>query len=401
MSARGAARIAWSLCGIAVLLAALGVVFSILDRNVPNQDEFGVLFDTLLGTALLAFPVVGALIVSRQPGNSIGWLFCAVGLPFGLSGVAHGWAVHTLFQDPGALPGAEAAAWLADWLFVPPLFAVPPLLFLLFPYGRPLTPRWRPVVWLVATAICATTLGSALAPGTLAERPFRQVENPVGIQGAGTILDVVSGVGFIALFAAIVLAAASLVLRFRRARGEERQQLKWFASTGALFAIACIAALSPWMGSSDTIGQLLILLAFACIPVGAGVAILKYRLYDVDVVINRALVYGALTATLVGAYVGSVLLLQLALSPLTEQSDLAIAGSTLAVAALVRPLRGRIQQLVDRRFYRRRYDATRTLEGFGARLREEVDLDALAGDLREVVRDTMQPAHVSLWIRTP
>jgi hypothetical protein len=400
VSRRSAARLAWSLCGVSAALVLASLAFSILDRDVPNQGEFGVLFDTLLSLALLAFPVVGALVASREPRNSIGWLFCAVGVPFGLSGVAHGWAVYTLFANPGALPAGEEAAWLANWVFVPPLFAIPPLLFLLFPDGRPLTRRWRPVTWLVAVAVVATTVGSALEPGRLEEPPFKAIDNPMGVDGAGQVLEGVSGAGFIALFLAILLGAASLVRRFRHARGDERQQLKWFATAAALFALACVAALSPWMGSSDTVGQFLILLAFVAIPIAAGVAILKYRLYDVDLVINRTLVYGALTAILAGAYLGSVLVLQLALGPLTEDNDLAIAGSTLAVAALFRPARRRIQAAVDRRFYRRRYDAARTLERFGGRLRDEVDLDALGSELRAVVSESVQPVHVSLWLRS-
>jgi MFS family permease len=392
------ALLAWSLCAISVGLVVVSIVFSVLVRDVPNQGEAGTLFDILLGLGILVFPVVGALIASRRPENSIGWLFCAVGVPLGLSGVANGWATYALFEDPGGLPGGQYAAWLGEWLFLPALFAVPPLLFLLFPDGRPPTRRWRPVVHLVAVAIVVATVAGALSPGRLEEQPFRGVENPVGIEAAGGVLDVVSGVGFAALFVSILLAVVALVLRFRRARGEERQQLKWFASAGALFALACIAALSPWMPSSDTAGQLAILLTFACIPVAAGVAILRYRLYDIDLVINRALVYGALTATLAGGYLGLVLLLQLVLSP---GSDLAIAGSTLAVAALFRPLRGRIQGLVDRRFYRSRYDAARTLEGFGVRLRNEIDLGTLDAELSAVVRETLQPAHVSLWLRSP
>jgi hypothetical protein len=401
VSARTAGRVAWSLCGLAALLVAISLVFSILNRDVPDQGDYGSAFDAISVVALLAFPVVGALVVSRQPGNSIGWLFCAVGIPFGLSGVAYGWGAYGLFAEPGALSGAEWGAWLGSWLFAPSLFAIPPLLFLLFPDGRPPSRRWRFVAWLVLAGVCATTVGSALAPGRLTEPPFKGVENPAGIEAAGPVLDVVGGAGFVALFVGILLGAAALVARFRRARGDERQQLKWFASAGTLFALACLVALTPWFGSSDTTGQLLILLAFAAVPISAGVAILKYRLYDIDLVIRRTLVYGGVTALLAGAYLGGVLLLQLALSPLTEQSDLAIAGSTLAVAALFRPARARVQAAVDRRFYRRRYDAARTLEGFGVRLRDEVDLEALGGELRSVVTQTMQPAHISLWLRSP
>jgi hypothetical protein len=191
------------------------------------------------------------------------------------------------------------------------------------------------------------------------------------------------------------------VFRFRRARAEERRQLKWLtyaaAVTGLVLLLIIVA--ESTIGVSDELSNTLVSVSVAALPVSMGIAILRHGLFDIDVVINRTLVYGALTATLVGAYVGIVLLLQLALSPLTEESDLAIAGSTLAVAALVRPLRGRIQALVDRRFYRRRYNAARTLEGFGARLRDQVELDALGAELRAVVAETMQPAHLSLWLR--
>ena len=399
MNPRRAARLAWASCGVCVLLLAVAVVFTLLSRSAPQGSDFTPAFDIALGFALLAFPVIGAFVVSRLPANSIGWLFCAVGLPFGFSGAAHGWAVYALFVEPGALPGADWAAWAATWAFVPPLFAIPPLLFVLFPDGRPASRRWGRVVWLTGAGVVATTLGTALAGGNLDEPPFRGVENPAGLDGAGPLPDVLSFTGFISLFFAILLGAWALAARFKRARGDERQQLKWFVAAGATFALACVVYVAPFSPvPSDTAGQALILLAFCGIPVAAGVAILKHRLYDIDLVINRTLVYGGLTATLAGAYLGLVLLLQLVLSP---GSDLAIAGSTLAVAALVRPARARIQELVDRRFYRSRYDAARTLQGFGVRLRNEIDLGTLDAELSAVVRETLQPAHVSLWLRSP
>ena len=402
MSARAATRLAWALFGLAVALVIPASVLSLLIDNVPGyEDRLESAVDLGVGLALLAFPLVGALIVSRDQRNSIGWLFCAVGVPFALAGLTHSWGAYALFERPGALPAGEVAAWLSTWLFVPPLFAVPSLLFLLFPDGRPPSPRWRPVTWVVGVAVFVTAAGAALTPGRLTEPPFRGIENPVGVDG-WTALDLIATAGFITLFFTVLIGAAAIVVRFRRAAGEERVQLNWFAFAGAVFAVACVLNVAPFSPlPSDTWGQALMLLAFAGIPVAAGVAILRYRLYDIDVVINRTLVYGSLTATLVGAYLGTVLLLQLALSPLTEQSDLAIAGSTLAVAALFRPARRRIQQLVDRRFYRHRYDATITLEHFGGRLRDQVDLESLAGELRGVVTETMQPAHVSLWLRPP
>ena len=398
MSARTSARIGWSLCALAAVLVVISILFSVLNRDVSGQGDYGSAFDAISVVALLAFPVVGALIVARHPANLIGWLFCAVGIPFGISGVAYGWGAYGLFADPGALPGADWGAWLGSWLFAPSLFAVPALLFLLFPDGKPPSPRWRPVAWLVLLGVAASTVGSALLPGRLTEPPFTGIENPAGVEAAGTAIEVVSVAGFTLLFVGILLGAAALIARFRRARGDERQQLKWFAAAGAMFALAVIIAISPWFGSSDTTGQLLILLAFAAIPIAAGVAILKYRLYDIDRVINRALVYGALTAILGAGYLGCVLLAQFVIG---AESGLSVAISTLAMAALFRPARARIQSAVDRRFYRRRYDAALTLEAFGARLREQLDLDALGADLRGVVQDTVQPAHVSLWLRRP
>jgi hypothetical protein len=398
MSARAAARIGWSLCAFSMLLAAISLVFSVLNADVPNQGDYGSAFDAISVVALLAFPIVGAVVVSRHPSNSIGWLFCVAGIPFGVSGVAYGWGTYGLFAEPGALPGAEWGAWLGSWLFAPSLFAVPALLFLLFPDGKPPSRRWGSVVWLILAGVGATTLGSALMPGHLTEPPFKGIENPAGVEGAGTAIEAVSFAGFITLFLGILLGAVALVARFRRARGDERQQLKWFAAAGGAFALVIAVVISPWFGSSDTTGQLLVLLAFAAIPIAAGVAILKYRLYEIDRVINRALVYGALTATLATGYLGCVLLAQLVIG---AESQLSVAVSTLAMAALFRPARARIQAAVDRRFYRRRYDAALTLEAFGSRLREQLDLDALGADLRGVVHDTVQPAHVSLWLRRP
>jgi hypothetical protein len=396
MSARTAARIAWSLCAFATLLVAISLVFSVLNRDVPDQGDYSSAFDAISVVALLAFPIVGAVVVSRHPSNSIGWLFCAAGIPFAVSGVAYGWGVYGLFAEPGGLPGADWGAWLGSWLFAPSLFAVPALLFLLFPDGKLPSRRWRPVLWLIMAGVGAMIVGSALMPGRLTEPPFKGIENPAGVEAAGAVIEALGFAGFMALFVGILAGALALVARFRRARGDERQQLKWFAAAGAAFALVCAIAISPWFQSSDTIGQLMILLAFAAIPIAAGVAILKYRLYEIDRVINRALVYGALTATLGAGYLGCVLLAQQVIG---ARSEIAVAVSTLAMAALFGPARTRIQDAVNRRFYRRRYDAARTLEAFGARLRDEVELDLVAADLRAVARETVQPAHVSLWLR--
>jgi hypothetical protein len=241
-------------------------------------------------------------------------------------------------------------------------------------------------------------IGYAFAPGPLEDLP--RVENPLGIDGSlGDVFELFQGVGFACFALAAIGSTGSLVVRFRRSHGVERQQLKWMAAAAALVVAAWLLHAFVDEALAEDI-SLIIPLALLALPAAAAVAILRYRLYDFDLVVNRTLVYGALTATLAGSYLGIVLLLQLALEPLTSDSGLAIAGSTLAVAALFRPLRGRIQELVDRRFYRRRYDAARTVERFSARLRDEVELESLSAELRGVVRETVQPAHVSLWMRT-
>jgi hypothetical protein len=247
-------------------------------------------------------------------------------------------------------------------------------------------------------AAAAATVDAALGP-TLDDAPFAGVANPLPVDVPEAALAPLSWVGWPGMILGLILAAVAMIRRLRRSRGVERQQLKWIATAAALLPAASLAGVASFYSGYDELGGIVVTLAFIPIPIAAGYAILRHRLYDVDLVINRALVYGTLTAILAGAYVGLVLLLGLALAPLTRQSDLAIALSTLAVAALFQPVRRRVQTLVDRRFFRHKYDAARTLERFGARLRSETDLDALRAELTGVVRETMQPAHVSLWLR--
>ena len=400
MTGRSLALLAWSMWALSFVLLALGVLFSFLTRATPDPNAFGLTFDALLSAALLAFPTVGALVASRRRGNAIGWLFCVVGVLFGVQSAAYGWGVYALFTRSGELPGAEVAAWLSTWLFVPALFCIPVYLFLLFPNGRPVSRRWKPVAWLAGAGLLATTVGNALSPGRLDGQPFETVENPAGLAGVGEALELTTVLGNWLTLASILLAGVSLVLRFRRAGGPERQQLKWFASAAALFAATTIVYTFFLAGAAEQAGQISTLLAFAGIPIAVGVAILRHRLYDIDVVINRALVYGPLTATLVALYFGGIVVLQRLFVALTgQQSTLAVVASTLAIAALFNPLRRRVQALVDRRFYRRKYDAAKTLASFNSRLREETDLDSLSEEVLGVVRETMQPEHASLWIR--
>jgi hypothetical protein len=383
MSVRGYRRLGWSLFALTVLLVIVMVRFS------ARQEEA---FDTVLyGLLVLALSGVGALIVSRHSGNAIGWIFLALGVSGAFYESAEGWSY---FAGDRGLPAAEVGEWIISWSWIVD-FAGFALMFLLFPDGRLPGRRWRVWVWVLAVGVALALPGQALNAELGSE--FRDGVNPFAVEAAPTDALLYSGLAL--MVATLGAGVASLVVRFRRGGSVERQQLKWMAfAASALFAVGVWAIFLWYESVLVQVGFALVLLN---LPVAAGIAIFKYRLYDIDVVINRTLVYGALTATLVAAYLGSVLLLQLALSPLTSESDPAIAGSTLAVAALFRPLRSRIQAVVDRRFYRRRYDAVRTLESFGARLRDEVELDSLSADVRTVIADTVQPTHVSLWLRAP
>jgi hypothetical protein len=277
-------------------------------------------------------------------------------------------------------------------------------LFLLFPDGRLPSRRWRYLAWLSGALIVVLSLGFGLAPGPVASLP-RKIRNPFGLEGLSWLSDA-ANVGFPLLALCILASVVSLVLRYRRSRDEEREQIKWIAFAasvvGFLFLIGLIISLiygsrpPSWTRLLDT----MTVLSYTGVPIAVGFAVLKHRLYDIDVIINRTLVYGTLTAVLLTVYVGSVVILQAAFHSLTgESSQLTIVASTLAIAALFTPLRRRIQAFVDRRFYRRKYDAAKTLEAFAAKLRDETDLNALSGNLVGVVRETMQPAHASLWLR--
>ena len=396
MSGRWSRRLAWGNLGVVVLLGIGLLVLSFVNRSNPKASTMA--FDLLAMIPGLVTPTVGALVVSRQPRNPVGWIFCVAGLLLPLSGVLEGIGLHALESHPGSLLGA-LAAWASIWMFAPVLVLLGPIFFLLFPDGRPLSPRWRPLLWLSGFALFGVTVGQWFHPGALGTDPFEKLRNPVGIQAAAGVSGVVTGLGFLALLLAVLGAATSVVLRFRRSRGVVRQQMKWLAMSGVVFALAVLFASVLFQLGYHDAGNDPILVALASVPIFAGEAMLRRRLYDIDVVINRALVYGALTAILAAVYLACVLLLQLALDPITSGSSLAVAVSTLTVAALFRPARARIQGVVDRRFYRRKYDAARTLELFSARLREQVDLEALGGELRAVVAETMQPRHVSLWLR--
>jgi hypothetical protein len=397
LSARPAAPGAWGRLGAFLVIALATTALVAAGRG---GDDFIVFL-------ALGYPLVGAIVASRQPANTVGWLL-AIGILLALGSL-----VDANIRSASA-PALELSAWLSEWAWYGWLICAACVLPLVFPNGRLVSRRWRPVLWLAVVALLASVGGAAFAPGPLDVDSARPIDNPVGIEGAGDLLSVIGRAGDVLATAAFLLAGASLVVRFRRSGGTERQQLKWFAYV-ALLALAGLAVAmfqvlfgtqpgesegGGWVDTLGAVGWFTALITIGVgIPVATGMAILRHRLYDIDVVIRRTLVYGTLTMTLAASYVGSVLLLQLALSPLTEDSGLAVAGSTLAVAALFRPAGARIRAAVDRRFYRSKYDATRTVAAFGARLRDEVELDSLSAELQATVVETMQPAHVSLWLR--
>jgi hypothetical protein len=400
VSPRAATRLAWSLWGLTVALVPVALTFTALSRSYPlPEDRQGY----LAGLCLIGvvYATVGALIASRRPGNAIGWIFVGIGFVLCLLGSSSGYADYVIYGE-SSLPLASYAAWSTSWGFVLPLFVAPCFVLVLFPDGRPPSPRWRPLVWVLAAFTVLALTGVSFAGAALDAYPG--VRNPLAPGGRlGEALEVLDRAGEAIIAPLIFLVAlVAIVHRYRHSRHLERDQIKWVAYAAVVMMVCFIVSFVGGEPGPAWLADALFFLAIASyggVAVAAGFAILRYRLYDIDVVINRTLVYGSVTALLAGAYLGLVLLFQLAFSPVTEGSGLAVALSTLAVAALFRPARNRVQQLVDRRFYRRRYDAQRTLEGFASRLREEVDLDALRGELTGVVAETMQPAHVSLWLR--
>jgi hypothetical protein len=400
MSPREAAWLAWYMCALSLALLALGLFFLVVSQTRGSAPVFDYwLINTVIA---LSFSPVGAVVAPRlPPHNPIGWLFCTVGLFGAVRVFVAEYAIATLLAEPGTLlsklPGGEALAWVSSWVWV---VHFGPFLFLalLFPDGRLPSPRWRPFAWVVGVVVVAGTVAVALWPETAAR--FDRANDPLGIEVAAPLINPMETI----LYVLALVAATSLLVRLRRSRGVERQQVEWFAYAVGMLALSTTLAYviseamdAEWLGS---ISSVLVVASLVGLPVAMSIAILRYRLYNIDVLINRTLVYGSLTAVLALVYFGTIVVLQRVFVALTgEQSTLAVVASTLVIAALFRPLRRRIQSLIDRRFYRRKYDAATTLEAFSAKLRDETDLEALSDDLVGVVRETMQPAHASLWLR--
>ena len=391
-------RLAWALCVLSLALTALSLLLFILNLSYPNTHRYEPWLDNTL-TAVF-YPTVGALVASRRPENPGGWLLCLYGLAISISYSCAEYAIYALLAEPNSLPAGEAMAWIVSWM-LPIIVGIPAFLYLLFPTGRLPSRRWRWVAWLTGVLVLAGVITSAFSSGALMG-VLGPIRNPLGVEGFTSIYTALLYIISTVALGAVVL---SVFMRLRHAIGVERQQIKWFAYAAAGSVIVTgVANLIPIVVDTplwfERMGFALNIAFIPAIPIAIGIAILRYRLYDIDLLINRTLVYGTLTAMLVALYFVGIVVLQRVFVFLTsEQSTLAVVASTLLIAALFNPLRRRIQSFIDRRFYRRKYDAAKTLQGFSAQLRDETDLHALSDDLVGVVRETMQPAHVSLWIR--
>lgn len=426
MSARVAKWLAWSLFALTValgvgaipLFVAVTTAASAVGTPLPTQtvaplDVSALVWieTPLVLLAIWTLSALGAVIVSRYPVHAIGWIFCAVGFQLVAEEFAGYYAIYALFDARGVLPGGLIAGWVQNWIWVVSISLLGAFVPLLFPTGRLLSRRWRPAWWLATGATLAVALSSAFAPEPLDNWLIGLgVPNPLGVAGLGDNLTIVLEVApYSLLLASMLVAAASLIVRLGHARGKERKQIKWFAYFGVAFALFFVLRGVV----RDLLGNPIPLLVLAldvgyysagiCLPVVTGLAILRHRLFDIDVIIRRTLVYGTLTVLLAGLYLGLVIgvggLVRAAFG-LSEQEPLTIVASTLAVVALAQPLRRGIQTTIDRRFYRRKYDSARTLAAFGATLRVETDLVALSERLVMAVQETMQPEHISLWLRS-
>jgi hypothetical protein len=384
---RTAHRLAWGTCALTLAMTAGVVVLALVNRSDSGSLSF-----SIVG---VSSTVVGGVVASRRPENPVGWLFLVGTLFAACRALSAEYAIYGLVTSPGALPLAQSAAVLSNSLRL----AGPVLSFILiplyFPTGRPVSRRWGLVAWVALGLLPVMTVVQAFSPG----EAVSGIPNPWSVEALRPVAEVSTNVGIVVFVGLIFASAASLVVRFRRSAGEERQQLKWFTYAAAFIPIWFVLN-SPIERAFPGLFAVLDALIISGVPVAAGIAILRYRLYDIDRIINRTLVYASLTAMLAALYLGGVVVLQYALRWLTGgESQLAVVASTLAIAALFNPLRRRVQAFVDRRFYRQRYDAKRVLADLSAGLRDETDLGRLSDDLLAAVDETVRPAHASLWLR--
>lgn len=395
LGGRTSAVFAWPLCAVFIAAAGVGVVLDLLSTN-RQPDDIGPVLAVLLPLGSLAYPITGAIIVSRRDRNLIGWLFLGTGFVFGFAWLAESYA---RFQ-PGPLPGREYAAWYGAIVGQSPaLFTLFTFFLLLFPDGHLPSRRWRHLARVSAAATGLLVAFLALKPGILAET-HPPTPNPLAVGSVEPLWRIVELPVFFAVMLCVPAAAVAFVLRFRRSRGVERQQLKWFASAAALVGV--IVASAPLIFAMESLWWLwppLFIVAITSVPLAAGVAILRYRLYDIDRIISRTATYGVVTALLAGLYALVAVIIPATLLGTRDIPDWVIAGGTLLVAVAFGPVRRRVQAAVDRRFDRSRYDAERAIGSFTVRLREEVDLENLERELREVVVSSLHPSHASIWLK--
>lgn len=405
MSKRKSFWLAWLLW---VLFLVITFFYEMLSLK---NDPSGLAGDIFYDLVLLAFVTVGAFVASHRPGNPIGWIICLAALIWVLSDFALEYAVYALITAPGSLPLGVFVGLLGTVGRGFAWFPILTFLLLLFPNGHLPSSRWRPLAWLISGLLLAYpfTLLFDPTPFVNSDQRLAAVHNPLGIPGTGALFDHLNTLVTVGLFASAIACIISVIIRFRQAKGDERQQLKWLAY-GTFLSLLIIVFIVIVMFTNVNAGfapSVLFYLPVLIISISAGIAIMRYRLYNIDILINRSLVYGSLTVMLALVYFVSVFALQALLSVFTRhfssttQTPVVIVASTLTIAALFQPLRRRIQIIIDRRFYRRKYDAAKIVEAFSATLRNEVDLNQLREHLISVVQETMQPAHVSLWLRPP
>ena len=374
-------------------LAATIAAFVLL----PESPDNPLWADALVIFLVASFGLVGALIVTRQPRNPVGWLLGQWATAIAISSFGQNYAVFSVRAFDGHLPGTVASAWLSQLPFMPALLAVLIFVPMLFPDGHLLSRRWRWLVGFEIAVLVISVVPASFQPGPLQNNPA--ITNPFGIEAVSGLAGPITAVGQVIMLAiAFPMAVVSVVLRYRRRGAIERLQLRWFASA-AIFTGAWFAA--PSVGPIPDIGWTIGMFSLAFVPIAIGIAIFRYHLYDIDRIISRTIGYAVVTATLAVIFVGAILLLQADLAFLTGGDAVAVAASTLIVVALFQPLRQRVQRVVDRRFNRSRYDAEQTLALFATRLRDSVDLDSLGADVLEVVGRTISPTTVGLWIRQP
>lgn len=385
MRARTARWVAGCAGAGSVVLTGAGVALAYADRHLVPASLTGWTVSNISGQLVnLAIPVAGFVLASRRPENRIGWLFLVAGLGLGVSGFSNQYALHALVAYPGSWPAGRAFAWLSNWTWLLPVSMLG-FLLLLFPTGHVRSRRWRPAAWFAGGAFALATLWLLIAATRLWAHPFTSSGQLTGLMAL--LFPMAASL----ISAGLLVSVAALVVRFAKSSGEERLQLKWCTAAALVLVVVFVASI--WVNSAAV--NVLQSLAFLCLWTAIALAVLKYRLYDIDQIISRTLAYAIVTGLLIGVYAGLVLL---ATEVLTLKSPVAVAGSTLIAAALFSPLRSRVQRTVDRRFNRARYDADQMVAAFAARLKDAVDLGAVQADLGSVVHRALEPAHVSMWI---